>query len=58
MWEWAGSIPARAGERVVGEIVQQIRTVHPRACGGEFRGVDRHRVSFGPSPRVRGKGVQ
>ena len=49
------SIPARAGETETGTRPPQTGTVHPRACGGNIRLPASARVSYGPSPRVRGK---
>ena len=52
-----GSIPARAGETAASSEFTSLHEVHPRACGGNLRGVRFHQWLDGPSPRVRGKHV-
>ena len=51
----AGSIPARAGEAILGFGGPRFARVHPRACGGSSRSRSTRRCRWGPSPRVRGK---
>ena len=50
-----GSIPARAGETWWWSTQSRLPRVHPRACGGNEKAVNRITGSTGPSPRVRGK---
>ena len=49
-----GSIPACAGEPVLGVLVVQQRKVYPRVCGGTRSGRLIRTFVFGLSPRVRG----
>ena len=50
-----GSIPACAGETVVGDALLEMLEVHPRVCGGNAVRADQEGEPEGPSPRVRGK---
>ena len=50
-----GSIPAWAGETVMGAIVRTASTVYPRVGGGNFRAPPRSAQMRGLSPRGRGK---
>src|SRR5690606_18234801 len=53
---FTGSIPARAGERLISLSAIAGFVVHPRACGGELGGCESAPTTCGPSPRVRGRG--
>ena len=48
------SIPARAGEPRYGNILDAIRQVYPRACGGTWASAVFSVSELGLSPRVRG----
>ena len=51
------SIPARAGEPIIGQAPNGLDKVYPRACGGTAA-QDRHVTAYdGLSPRVRGNRV-
>ena len=49
-----GSIPACAGEPLLGRLQRFVPGVHPRVCGGASCGPASSGAIFGPSPRVRG----
>ena len=51
---WAGSIPACAGEPLIGSSNLEVDRVYPRVCGGTARRVGTIAVCDGLSPRVRG----
>ena len=54
----AGSIPARAGEPVIGLMTHSLTPVYPRACGGTASTGAAGMVGLGLSPRVRGNLVR
>ena len=51
---WPGSIPACAGEPLVGFQLPTGRPVYPRVCGGTTIYPGRRTFALGLSPRVRG----
>ena len=48
-------IPAHAGQTAASTSPTRRRTDHPRACGANFATVALRTISFGSSPRMRGK---
>ena len=52
--DWAGSIPACAGEPGQAVGICWRAAVYPRVCGGTTAGVPAHHTGAGLSPRVRG----
>ena len=57
-WDDSGSrfIPARAGNRLLGESAADIKTVYPRPCGEQAPRITRCLTGRGLSPPVRGTG--
>ena len=47
-------IPARAGNILIDNIIQNTVTVHPRACGEHMGDYVEVEIDNGSSPRVRG----
>ena len=50
----ARSIPACAGEPMIGEVMEALGTVYPRVCGGTDALEGNRGQTGGLSPRVRG----
>ena len=53
----AGTIPACAGQSPVGIFAGTALGDHPRVCGAKSSSLRSNLMTWGPSPRVRGKGI-